>query len=229
MSPLKPIQITLISPLFLTALLCYSASNAADVDEVTAPDGEFVVTAIRRASMVESTQDTEPNIGDTLGASANFSEKLVWIDGTSCVSWSAKKMDNAHVDLHDPMLSDLAIEKLQPPAYEVFTFSESMAIYCGDDDLEPVANITRVDDRILLVASISGSFNVILEKPLTSDQVKKLQTQLTDMKYYDGDINGEIDAATRAAVSAYAEYRGAQYRFKDAVITENLLDGLDVL
>ena len=57
----------------------------------------------------------------------------------------------------------------------------------------------------------------------------KLQNQLIDMKFYEGAATGELDEATARAVSSYAEYRGAEYRFYRAAITENLLDGLGVL
>ena len=127
------------------------------------------------------------------------------------------------------MLSDIAVEKLDPPAYHVFAFSETMDIYCSDNDLVPVANLTAIDDRVLVTSSLGGSFHLILAKPLNRDELKRLQAQLKDMKFYAGEITGEMDEATRTAVSLFAEYRGAKYQFKNAVITRNLLDKMNVL
>ena len=42
------------------------------------------------------------------------------------------------------------------------------------NDLVPIANVIRVDDRVLATVSASGSFNLLLEKPLSKKQVKKL-------------------------------------------------------
>ena len=49
------------------------------------------------------------------------------------------------------------------------------------------------------------------------------------MKFYRGEVTGVMDEPTRSAVSHYADYRGAEYIFKDVVMTVNLLDGLGVL
>ena len=86
-----------------------------------------------------------------------------------------------------------------------------------------------VDDRVLVASKSPWRLNVVLEKPLREDQLRKLQVQLRDMKFYSGGITGAMDKPTRAAVSSYADYRGAKYRFANTAITENLLDGLKVL
>lgn len=196
---------------------------------MTLPNGSYVVRAIRRSSLVASTMDAEPKIGDLLGATATFADSFSWIDDSRCDAWSAKEIRNELEALRDPILSDLAIEKLAPPAHEVFAFSQTYEIYCGDNDLQPAARLVRIDDRVLVTMSPSGSFYLLLEKPLAEDEVRRLQQQLKSMKFYEGEITGQLDEQTRAAVAGYADYRGAEYRFKDAVITENLLDGLNVL
>lgn len=228
MLSMKSPKSALVVPTLVCTLFCVPLTQADDRDGSVAPSGEYVVTAIRRSGMVESTVDAEPEIGSLLGLTATFSDSFHWIDGSSCESWSASDSTNDRVDLYDPNLSDLAIEKLQPPAYEVFSFVRSFDLFC-DGDTDPVANVTNLDGRVLVTVSDSGSFNVILEKPLSESEVRRLQEQLKDMKFYEGDVTGVIDESTRAAISGYADYRGAEYRFKDAVITGNLLDGLNVL
>ena len=225
MSSTKITALTGIAIIFMS----FSQSAIADDNETELlPSGTYTLIAIRRSSEVESTANAEPNIGDMLGVKAEFSDSFNWIDGTSCVNWHAKPIENDLVDLYAPNLSDLAVEKLDPPAYKVFAFSRTYEVYCSDNDLIPAALLVRVDNRTLVTLSPSGSFYLVLERPLTAAQISRLQEQLADMEFYSGEVSGVLDADTRSAISSYAEYRGAEYRFKDAVITENLLDGMDI-
>lgn len=193
------------------------------------PAGKYAVQAIRRSGAVQSTPDAEPNVGDLFGNEAVFGETFQWIDGTHCKTWSTKKIPNDLVDLRDPNLSDLTIDKLEPLGRDVTDLAQTFEINCEGDDAGPVTTVMRVDDRIIVTVSASGSFYLILEKPLSEEQVVRLQRQLKVMKFYDGELSGVMDARTRAGVAGYADYRGARYRFKDAVISENLLDGLGVV
>lgn len=222
---------TVLHLVLIGSLIGIASADTGDSDSngLVLPSGEYIVTAIRRANMVESTADAEPNIANLIGEKAQFDEILYWIDGLSCQGWTGMASRNATLNLHDPLLSDLAIEELEPPAHDVIDFSQTMDLYCDRSNLVPVANLTTIDDRVLVTASPAGTYHLILEKPLSQEEIRRLQVKLKDIKFYDGDASGEMDEATRAAVSAYAESRGAEYRFKDVVITRNLLDGLGVL
>lgn len=196
---------------------------------VQAPFGEYRIVALRSASDVESTPTADADIDDWIGRTVSFGETLQWINGSSCNNWFARKAEQPLLDLADPNLSDLGIEPLSPPAYHVFASAQAIDLYCNDNGLRPVGSLIWIDDRILVTHSPSGSTNVILEKPLSSRQVGRLQEQLKDMKFYHGEITGELDEATLRSVGFYAEYRGSEFRFFRTAITENLLDGLGVL
>lgn len=200
-----------------------------DQDANSALFGEYKVVALRKASSVESTPDADADIVDWIGRTVSFGETLRWVDGSSCDIWSAREAQQFPLDLEDPNLSDLAIEPLSPPAYGVFTFAAAFDLYCDGDESRSIGSFIRIDDRVLVTQSASGSTNVILEKPLLPSQVSQLQTQLKDMKFYHGKITGELDEITLRGAGSYAEYRGSEFRFFRTAITENLLDGLGVL
>lgn len=197
--------------------------------DVRAPYGEYRVIALRKASDVESTSEADADLVDWIGREVSFGDQLQWVDGSSCNSWFVREADQFPLSLEDPNLSDLAIEPLFPPAHHVFAFATALDFYCDDDGLSRIGSLIRVDERVLVASSASGSTNIILEKPLTSAQVSKLQAQLKDMKFYSSEITGELDEATLTSVGFYAEYRGSKFRFFRTAITENLLDGLGVI
>ena len=61
--------------------------------------------------------------------------------------------------------------------------------------------------------SASGTAYRIFERALTPAQTRTFQAQLQDMKFLERDASEKWDDSARQAVSAYAEYRGAEYRF----------------
>lgn len=220
--------ISLLSALILAAQ-AISPVLAEDQKGVTAPDGEYVAIALRRSSSVRGTPD--PGVGsEWLAQRVSFSDRLVWLDGVTCNRWSVMGNDFPVIKPSDPNLSDLTIAPLDSrTSAGDRRVGKSAILICQDGGKKIIGNILIVDDRVLVASDPPWTVNVILEKPLRKDQVRKLQAQLKDMKFYSGEITGTIDVATRAAVSFYAEYRGAEYRFANAAITENLLDGLNVL
>lgn len=206
-----------------------SMASSFDHGATPVPSGEYRVIALRSASDVASTPDADVDIIEWIGRTVSFGDTLQWLDGSSCDIWSAREAEQFPLDLNDPNLSDLAIEPLSPPAYHVFAQAMSLDLICNENGSRRIGSVIQIDDRILVMQSASGSTNIILEKPLSSPQVSQLQEQLKDMKFYDGEITGELDEATLKSVGFYAEYRGSQFRFLRTAITENLLDGLGVL
>lgn len=187
-------------------------------------DGNYVVVALRRASDVISSPKTDADAfspGDTV----SFGETLTWLDGITCESWRAEVTGDVGFTIGDPNLSDLTVAPLDVSSGQSNN-TRSIELLCNGDHL---TDITQVDSRVIVVQSPAGAMYAILEKPLDTGQIERLQFVLKDMKFYDGAITGEMDEATRRAVSYYADYRGAEYVFKNAAITENLLDGLQIL
>ena len=221
-TPLRmPIMLMLIMMSTASAQTCIAGCGNSE-----ALDGTFVVVDLRRSSMVEGGPD-DISAADWIGREVVFDNSLLWIDGKSCEDWSIEKVDRPIDELSDPNLSDLEITPVDSSSSSGDARRTVLwRALCGD---ELLGHVIEIDNRVLVINSPSGLTNAILERPLSQDEITALQLQLIDMKFYEGDANGTIDEATSRAISAYAEYRGAEYRFYRAAITENLLDGLGVL
>lgn len=216
----------IIISLALAIISTASAQNCIeDCGNSASLQGTYVVVDLRRSSFVSgSTEDTSAT--DWLGRHVVFDDDLKWIDGQSCDAWSTVLEDEPIVDVSDPNLSDLAISPVVSPASnEDVSGRNSWQLMCNESN---VGSVFQLDSRVLVINSASGLTYAILEKPLRQDQIRKLQKQLIDMKFYEGLVNGELDESTQRAVAAYAEYRGAHFRFHRTAITENLLDGLGI-
>lgn len=186
--------------------------------------GDFKVISIRNASDVAG---QPPGLGDSwdnIGNTVSFGTSLTWIDGTQCEYWALENADADVVFKDDPNLSDLQVPPLDAP-HSAGDQRENRHyhILCGGQLL---GSLLKVDDRTLVIPHPSGITNIILERPLTTSQTKAFQAELNSMKFYDGEPNGVLDEKTHRAAAFYAEYRGAEFAFKVAAITENLLDGL---
>lgn len=219
--------------LFLALIMATHATSAAladDRDAVSAPSGEYRVVALRNASDVATTAN--PGAGtEWLDQRVSFGEgQLTWLGGETCELWSVREADFPVITLEDPNLSDLAM----PPLDSITSSGDKRVnvpvdLVCQDDGEQILGSFVIIDARVLVASAPPWSVNFILEHALTEDQVKKLQAQLKDMKFYGGEITGKLDEATLRSVGYYAEYRGSKYRFFRTAITENLLDGLGVL
>ena len=197
---------------------------------IDAPFGEYQVIALRNASDVATTAD--PGAGaEWLEQRASFAEgQLTWLGGQTCELWSVREAEIPVITLEDPNLSDLAI----PPVDSEASSGDKRVnmpvdLICQDDGEQILGSFVIIDARVLVTSTSNSTVNLILEQPLTEEQVRKFQAQLKDMKFYEGEITGELDEATLRSVGSYAEYRGSAYRFFRTAITENLLDGLRVL
>jgi hypothetical protein len=187
--------------------------------------GKYRMAAHRRASNVAAPLDAwswkaEP--GDV-----EFGAELRWPDGRVCEDWQAVALAEMPLDLSDPILSDVTLGPHPGPrSTGDHRLNQAFEIRCGGERHLPVV---AVDDRVLIMPSPDGASYAILERPLETEQIRRLQQQLRDMKFYHGEPTGALDDATWQGIAAYAEYRGARYRFSPPIITENLLDGLGVL
>ena len=70
--------------------------------------------------------------------------------------------------------------------------------------------MVMIDNRVIVIPSPTGGMNAILERPLNEGQISKLQSRLEALEFYIGGLTGEMDRATRKAVSRYADHRGAE-------------------
>lgn len=190
--------------------------------------GDFTIITSRRASDVAGGPKDATFSTKRIGKQVTFADTLTWVDGSSCQDWSVKHIRQAPINLEDEMLIDLTIGPEEVPHSRGDQRENThLNIYCGT---EVIGALTKIDDQVLVTPSPSGLTYIILERPLRAEQIKALQFQLKDMKFYNGEQTGKIDADTSFAISLYAGYRGRFYtRFKRAAITENLLDALGIL
>lgn len=203
------------------------APALAGADELPVPDGDYVAIAIRSATTVSAPLSaTTVQEAGYLGRRAKFGDGVQWLDRSECESVSYRAADFVPLDLDDPVLSDLAIAANDGVSVGDRKVVQPLEVHCDGDLL---VHMVMIDRRVLVVPSANGALHIILEKPLSRLQVAKLQRQLKDMKFYDGEITGEMNPEMRKHLGGYAEYRGAAYRFANVAITENLLDGLGVL
>jgi hypothetical protein len=203
----------------------FGSVGTAAAEETKPLSGRYRVAAHRRASNVAAPLDV-PSWKAEPGE-VEFGTELSWPSGTVCTDWEAAPLEQTPLDLSDPMLSDVMLGPHPGPrSTGDHRLNQAFEIRCAGERPHPVV---AVDARVLIMPSPDGAIYAILERPLETEQVRRLQRQLRDMKFYDGEPTGTLDAPTQDAIAAYAEYRGALYRFSPPVITENLLDGLGVL
>jgi hypothetical protein len=213
-------------------VVCCSSSGAlaGDVTSVPAPFGEYEVVAIRAAGNVASTTGSQNRL-DWMGKSVEFGESAaVWLDGEKCATWSVREAGSPEFFLDDPNLSDVTLPPLDFGSDTVDRrLNVPVELVCNDFGEWVLANFVIIDRRVLITPTVSGETYVILEKPLSAGEIERFQAELKDMKFYHGEISGNLDSESVSSIGFYAEYRGSAYRFYRTVITENLLDRLGVL
>lgn len=192
--------------------------------------GEYVVVDVRRASDVSS--PLNPMDETPLGKIIRFTVHGIEFEGVSCDEWSVTPSEEGVIPIEqDPLLVDLKLGAVDSPKSRGDQQEhQSFHIVCEGEVFSP---LHKVDDRVLVMPWENSSLNLILERPLTELQTKTYQMQLKSMKFYSGDITGELDAATLKASRVWYRYR-ADLDDQMAVparpaMTENLLDGLGVV
>lgn len=173
--------------------------------------------AVRSASNVATTAEARPPVNP---GAISFRPDLVWHDGRTCADWTLEPESRAMVVEPDPMLSDAEVGPLNGPDHRL---DAEFALVCRDLG-GWTAQFRMVDRRTLVTSTPNGAQWLVFQTPLPQAELVRFQDQLRDMKFLAGPSSGELDEATRRAAAAYAEYRGAAYRFETPVVSENLLD-----
>jgi hypothetical protein len=176
----------------------------------------------RRASGVAAPASPGSIAGDA-AKSVSFGLTLRWLDGRTCSDWLPARWNGIPFDMGDPNLSDITVGPLGDRAdrrsYWLFQ------IVCEGDIL---GSLVVVDFTTAIIPSPNGASFAIVSLPATESLMQRIQGRLQQERFYDGEQNGQLDEKTKAAVAAYAEHRGAAYRFASPAMTLNLLEGLDV-
>ncbi len=205
------------------------AEEPQSFDHPQSLNGRYQVVSMRTDSSTASTLSIAE--GDTLiGTYLEIDEDGFHMEGMTCETGRIQAKSVSFVFLEDPNLADLNISPLSNPSFRgEQRIHQPYDVICGEDVL---TQLHQVDDQILIMPWSNSSQYLILEKPLSQEQIRKLQTQLKDMKFSSQDPNGILDKETLTAISLYASYRNEDKdapRFLRTAISENLLDGLGVL
>jgi hypothetical protein len=188
--------------------------------------GQYELVDVRRASDVAGGPVEESTI-KLIGSTASFAEKFVFPGLDGCTRWSVKASAKTPLNENDPMLSDTQIAPIDGDrSAGDKRLNLGLKIFCEG---EYKISLLKVDERILVVPTASGIGYLIFERSLSGEETKRFQFQLRDMKFYSGSPSSSWDEDSFRALSFYAEYRGAEYRFARTAISENLLDALGVI
>ena len=184
--------------------------------------GEYMLVAKRRAFGVAAPLSPEPP-SDAPQDSVSFGLDLRWLGGRECGEWLPVRFNGIPFDMGDPNLSDVIVGPLgdRPDRRSNLLFQ----IIC---DGEMIASLVVVDITVAIVWNPNGADYAVLALRPSEDLVGRIQDRLKEERFYDGDRTGVLDEKTRAAAAAYAEHRGAAYRFANPVMSLNLIEGLDV-
>lgn len=224
-----------MSNLMLPKLLAILTLAVACAEEQAAFDypeslyGRYEVVSLR---MDSSTASMAPGLGaeSPVGKFLEIDEYGFHLSDMSCESGRIESSSEPIVFLDDPNLADLNIPPLSDPSFRGEQRNhQAYEVVCDGSTL---TQLHQVDDQVLVMPWANSSQYLILEKPLSSDQIVKLQEQLKDMKFLSQDSTGVLDEKTLFAIGLYAGYRlkdNDAPQFQRTAITENLLDGLGVL
>ena len=162
-----------------------------------------------------------------LGDRLTVGKSVSWSTGPRCKKAQFKRLEKQPLIEDDPNLSDLAIKPIDAPhSSGERRLNQVFRLTCASGKQH---TFRMLDRRVLVFRSASGLTHMIYAKPLTEAQILQLQKQLKSMKFLSDEPAKAWTENSRRALAAFAEYRGAKYRFLNPVITENLLDGLSVL
>jgi hypothetical protein len=184
--------------------------------------GEYRLVSERRASGVAAPLAPDPSTVEP-PRSVTFGLTLRWLDGAVCADWLPARWHGIPFDMGDPNLSDVTIGPLgdRPDRRSYWLFQ----IVCEGD---VIGSLVVVDVTTAIIPSPNGASFAIVSLPPSENRVRRIQDRLRAGQFYVGYSTGVYDETTRAAVAAYAEHRGAAYRFANPAMSLNLLEGLGV-
>ncbi|MCW8887002.1 MAG: hypothetical protein OQK12_17385 [Motiliproteus sp.] len=223
----------LLVSFLLAGLSSVSVDVLADVKNDAHPiNGNYRVVAIRNVSAVAHTLEGMNDGSTLIGTEMTFTEDELSFSGLLCRPVLMPLSLLPIIDVFDPMLADIRVPPTDSPLSSGDQrIGKSLRYNCADEKLRYL-DVYQVDSRVLVLPWNNGAQYLMAEKPLTEEQIKRLQKQLTDMKFYSGETSGQIDDDTLSALSSWLLYRledDSAYRFKRTLITENILDALSVL
>lgn len=207
----------------LASPLIASAETAPD--PMAALYGVYEVIAARSASATAAPLGAGSLVDDPRGQVIEIAPDGVRLPGDDCAPATLSIQDEADVMESDPMLSDLRLPDLDrvapPPGIVVIAACE------GGGRVD----VYQADPRAVAIPWNNGAGYLVAEKPLTPDQIERLQTELKSMKFFTGEPSSAWSERALDGLRGYYGYRVDKdaYRFERPAITASLLEKLGVL
>ena len=187
------------------------------------PRGEYVVIDIRRASTAPgkvrdiSLKRLKP------GRTVRIGQKLDWLFGFSCKTWSASNAETPVLRDDDPNLSDTQVttahlDKSRPDHRQ----NRHLHLMCGDKR----SSILQVDNMVIVAPSPSGQSYVILERRMPEKSAERIEREMKHMKFMSGKVTGQLRRNARVGAGYFASFLGAKHTFKASALTENMVEAM---
>ena len=191
--------------------------------------GRYKLVSLRADSHTASTPAMMGS-DNPIGTYLEIDEYGFHMAGFTCQTGSIQEIANSFVFLDDPNLADLNVRPLSDPGFRgEQRLHQAYEVVC---DGVVLTQLHQVDDQILVMPWANSSQYLIMEKPLSEEQIRTFQSQLRDMKFLSQEPNGLLDEETLLSIGHYTSYRLEDKeapRFLRTAISENLLDGLGIL
>lgn len=213
---------------FLIAILMVPFTIVVQAQEgniIPVLTGDYNIVTTRAASDVASTAPTGLEESKIIGKSVTFNDGGIEMLGRSCEHRPMLRSAVAVINPDDPLLVDIHV----PPTDSPLSAGDQRIgrTFHYKCDGGQYIHVYQVDERVLVIPWQNSSQYLIVEKPLSEEEITVIQQQLKDHKFLEQDANGTLDEATISALSSWSHYRLGDddaYKFARPAITENLLD-----
>lgn len=221
--------------LMVTLIAVFSCSGPLPkpvIDPQTALLGDYIVVDRRSASDVANMATPDMSVAVPIGQQVTFQAAGLTMENLECIDGTIEPMTRGSIPIEsDPNLIDLQLGPID--GLKSVGDQRIAAHYNVTCAGRFFSRVSQVDGRVVVMSWANSAINLILEKPLSADQIKRYQSQLKSMKFYSGEINGVLDKQTLAASRIWFEYRtggddSTPIPARPA-ITMNLLDALGVI
>lgn len=215
----------------LSLVLCSQNAGAAEATgkKVTL-EGTYKVVAIRNASDVAAPAAPLTATDSPVGKDIKITADSLEMGSRKCAYREGMRTLVSVINRKDPILADIDV----PPADSPLSRGDQriMTAFHYKCSGKGFVHVYKVDDRVIVIPWDNSARYLIAEKPLSSQQIIRLQKALKDVKFLEAEPSGKLDAETLRALSNWSHYRLGKpdaYKFGRVAITENLLDTMGVL
>lgn len=208
------------------ALTCAATAAPAEVD-FTPFAGPWQLVDLRASQIVATPVSPLDGIDAPIGTRIEITANGPVIEGIDCDDWALELNDQGAGFDFDPILADLRL-----PGLDADDTANTGKVYALKCEGQRVASIYMVGPRVAAAVLRNDTLYAIFERPLSADQVTRLQRALKQTKFRDAAPTGQMDDVTLVQLREYYRYRQVDREAatpRRPAITAHLLEGLDVL